>query len=349
MATWKDIQLHVNATLHDAIVCLDSGALQIVIVVDEAGTLQGTVTDGDTRRAILAGKQMTDPVSDIMNAKPVFVSTDAHRDEIVALMKSTTVRRVPVVDADGSIVGLKFLEQFVEIESHSNCVVLMVGGLGTRLMPHTENIPKPMLKVGGTPMLERIINGFVAHGFRKIIMAVNYKAEMISDYFGDGAKFGADISYVHEDKRMGTAGALSLIEEPFDKPFFVMNGDVLTDCDFEMMLDFHNVEKSAVTMAVREYDMQVPFGVVNLQQRQIRTIDEKPVHSFFVNAGIYVLEPEIFDYIQSGTFADMPSVVQAMVDDGHKASAFPLRETWLDVGRDEDYRLAEEQYKEDQP
>jgi NDP-sugar pyrophosphorylase family protein len=213
-------------------------------------------------------------------------------------------------------------------------------------MPHTEKIPKPMLKVGGTPMLERIVNGFVAHGFRKFIMAVNYKAEMITDYFSDGAKFGADISYVHEDKRMGTAGALSLIEERFDKPFFVMNGDVLTDCNFEMMLDFHNVEKSTVTMAVREYDMQVPFGVVNLQQRQISTIDEKPVHSFFVNAGIYVLEPKVFDYIQSGAFTDMPSVVQAMVDDGHKASAFPLRETWLDVGRDEDYRLAEEQYKE---
>jgi dTDP-glucose pyrophosphorylase len=346
MATWKDIQLHVNATLHDAIVCLDSGALQIVIVVDDAGILQGTVTDGDIRRAILAGKQMTDPIRDIMNAKPVFVSTDARRDEILALMKSTTVRHVPVVDADGSIVGLELLEQFVEIESRDNCVVLMVGGLGTRLMPHTANTPKPMLKVGGTPMLERIINGFVTHGFRKIIMAVNYKAEMISDYFGDGAKFGADISYVHEDKRMGTAGALSLIKESFDQPFFVMNGDVLTDCNFEMMLDFHNVEKSTLTMAVREYDMQVPFGVVNLQQRQISTIDEKPVHSFFVNAGIYVLEPKVFDYIQSDTYTDMPTVVQAMVDDGHKASAFPLRETWLDVGRDEDYRLAEEQFKE---
>jgi len=346
MTNWKDTIVSPEATLHDAIAQLDAAALQIVMVVSPEGRLQGTVTDGDVRRAILSGRSLTEPVAGVMNVSPVTVTTDAGRDDLVQLMKSSTVRRLPVLDAAGHVVGLELLEQLVDVGGRDNHVVLMVGGLGTRLMPRTEHVPKPMLHVGGKPMLERIVEGFKGHGFRRFTMAVNYRGEMIKEHFGDGSRFGVEIDYVNETKRLGTAGALSLVGREFEAPFFVMNGDVLTDCNFDMMLDFHLTEGAKITMGVREYDMQVPFGVVKVDQPRILSIDEKPVHSFFVNAGIYVLDPAVLEYIPADEFTDMPSVVQRLIDDGHMASAFPLREAWLDVGRDEDFRRAEARYGE---
>jgi len=324
---------------------LDSAALQIVMVVDESERLKGTITDGDIRRAILSGKPLTETVEGVMKTTPITAGIETAQGELVRLMKTMTVRRLPVLDADGHVVGLELLEQLIDVGARDNAVVLMVGGLGSRLMPRTERTPKPMLEVGGKPMLERVVDGFKAHGFRKFILAVNYRAEVIQRHFGDGSHLGVEIQYVHEADRLGTAGALSLIESPFDRPFFVMNGDVLTDCNFEMMLDFHTVEKSTLTMAVREYDFQVPFGVVNVDQPRILAVDEKPVHSFFVNAGIYTLEPSVLSYLERGKFADMPAVVRSVIDDGGRANAFPLREAWLDVGRDEDLQRAEARYK----
>jgi dTDP-glucose pyrophosphorylase len=345
MTNWKDALIRPDATVHDAIAMLDSSALQIVMVVDESERLKGTITDGDIRRAILSGKQLTESVEGVMKSRPITAGTETTRDELVRLMKTMVVRRLPVVDADGRVVGLELLEQLVDVGVRENAVVLMAGGLGSRLMPRTESTPKPMLEVGGKPMLERIIDSFKALGFREFILAVNYRAEVIQRHFGDGKHLGVDIQYVYEADRLGTAGALSLIEKSLDQPFFVMNGDVLTDCNFEMMLDFHIVEKSTVTMAVREHDLQVPFGVVSVDQPRILSIDEKPMHSFFVNAGIYTLEPSVLNYLERGKYADMPVVVRSVIDDGGRANAFPLREAWLDVGRDEDFQRAEARYQ----
>ncbi len=345
MNSWKDALIHPDATVHDAIATLDSAALQIVMVVDESGRLEGTITDGDVRRAILSGKALTEPVESVMKLTPITAGTDTARNELIRLMKTMNVRRLPVVDADGRVVGLELLEDLIDVGGRDNVVVLMAGGFGSRLMPRTEQTPKPMLEVGGKPMLERIVDGFKAHGFLKFIVAVNYRAEVIHRHFGDGSHLGVEVRYVREADPLGTAGALSLIEEPFDRPFFVMNGDVLTECNFEMMLDFHVAEKSTITMAVREYDFQVPFGVVSVAQPRILAIDEKPVQSFFVNAGIYVLEPSVLEHLEPGRFADMPTVVRAVVEKGQRANAFPLREAWLDVGRDEDLERAEARYK----
>jgi dTDP-glucose pyrophosphorylase/predicted transcriptional regulator len=345
MANWKNALIRPDATLHDAIAMLDSSALQVVMVVDESEHLKGTITDGDIRRAILSGKALTESVEGVMKTTPITVGTETTRHELIRLMKTTTVRRLPVLDADGHIVGLELLEQLIDVGARGNAVVLMAGGLGSRLMPRTERTPKPMLEIGGKPMLERTIDGFKAHGFHKFILAVNYRAEVIQRHFGDGSHLGVEIQYVHEADRLGTAGALSLIEESLDRPFFVMNGDVLTDCNFEMMLDFHSVEKSTVTMAVREYDFQVPFGVVSVDQPRILSIDEKPVHSFFVNAGIYTLEPSVLKYLERGEYADMPAVIGSVIDDGGQANAFPLREAWLDVGSDEDFQRAQARYR----
>jgi NDP-sugar pyrophosphorylase family protein len=222
----------------------------------------------------------------------------------------------------------------------------MVGGLGTRLRPLTENTPKPMLEVGGRPILETIVKCFVDSGFTNITMCLGYKSNVIQDYFQDGGGFGANIDYIVEEKRMGTAGALTLLKKRLDNPFFVMNGDLLTNIDFEKMLDFHTEHDSKATMCIREYDIEVPYGVVNVASENIISIEEKPIHSFFVNAGIYLLEPECIDLIPDNKFYDMPTLFQKLIKFKEKTIPFPLKEYWLDIGRIPDYEKANNDYNE---
>jgi len=220
----------------------------------------------------------------------------------------------------------------------------MVGGLGTRLRPLTENTPKPMLPVGGKPILQTIVEKFVKYGFINIVMCVGYKSNIIQDFFGDGSKLGANISYVFEEKRMGTAGALSLLPEQPDKPFFVMNGDLLTNVNFEHLLDFHLENNSLATMCVREYDFQVPYGVVNVENGKILSIEEKPVQKFFVSAGIYMLSPDCISHIPKNEFFDMPTLFEKLISMDKNTVSFPLREYWLDIGRMEEYEKANQEY-----
>ena len=221
----------------------------------------------------------------------------------------------------------------------------MVGGLGARLKPLTENIPKPMLNVGGQPILKTILKGFVDNGFTNITMCLGYMSNVIEDYFKDGSDFGANIKYIVEERRMGTAGALSLIKEKIDKPFFVMNGDLITNINYEQMLDFHEEQNSKATMCVREYDIQVPYGVVNVINEDIVSIEEKPIHSFFINAGVYLLDPECINLIPKDEFYDMPSLFEKMILTDKKTISFPLKEYWLDIGRMSDYERANLEYK----
>jgi NDP-sugar pyrophosphorylase family protein len=206
-------------------------------------------------------------------------------------------------------------------------------------------MPKPMLNVGDRPILETIVKGFVDCGFTNITMCLGYKSNVIQDYFQDGSAFGASINYIVEEKRLGTAGALSLLKKKLNKPFFVMNGDLLTNVNFENMLDFHELNNSKATMCVREYDIQVPYGVVNLNKEKIVSIEEKPIHSFFVNAGIYLLEPECIDLIPINGFYDMPLLFEELILNNKKTVSFPLKEYWLDVGRISDYEKAKVEYK----
>ena len=248
------------------------------------------------------------------------------------------------MDNDGNLIGIEVLDELVVRKSKTNKVVLMVGGLGTRLRPLTENIPKPMLNVGGKPILQTIIEKFVSYGFVNIVMCVGYKSDVIQDFFGDGMKFGANIEYVFEEKRMGTAGALSLLRTKPDEPFFVMNGDLLTNVNFEHLLDFHMSNNSVATMCVREYDFQVPYGVVNVEDGAILSIEEKPVHKFFVSAGIYMLNPKCIDMIPENEFYDMPTLFENLIEMQKHTISFPLREYWLDIGRIEEYEKANSEY-----
>ncbi len=344
MKNIEKIKLTVDSTIKEALMIIDSGAVKFAIVVDEDDKLIGTLTDGDIRRAILNGKSLDDMIEGTYFTEPTVVNVNNSKEEILNICTSKKIYQIPVVDDKGKVVSIDILDELLKPEVHSNRVILMVGGLGTRLRPLTEDTPKPMLHVGGKPILQTIVEKFASYGFINIVMCVNYKSHIIQDYFGDGSRFGVNIEYILEDKRMGTAGALSLLKEKQNEPFFVMNGDLLTNVNFEHFLEFHQNNNSIASMCVREYDFQVPYGVVNLEDGKILSIEEKPVHKFFVSAGIYMLDPKCIEFIPKDEFYDMPTLFEKLIGIGEKTVSFPLREYWLDIGRIEEYEKANNEY-----
>ena len=342
----EKLSLRPDTTIREALRIIDTGAAKIALVTDEERKLLGTVTDGDIRRAILGGKSLDDTIEGVYYEDPVVVSADTGKEAIVNLCTAKKIYQIPVIDDKGRVIRVAMLDEILKPERYPNKVVLMVGGLGTRLRPLTETTPKPLLHVGGKPILQTIVERFASYGFTDIVMCVNYKAEMIREHFGDGSRFGVRIEYVTEPKRMGTAGALSLLPERPEEPFFVMNGDLLTSVNFENMLQYHIQNEAKASMCVREYDLQVPYGVVHIEKGMIRAIEEKPVHRFFVSAGIYMLDPSCLDLIPKGEYYDMPSLFEELIARDEKAVSFPLREYWLDIGRMEEYERANREYFE---
>lgn len=340
MKDFKKIIVSLDTTIRETIQIIDSSAMQIALVVGSDNRLLGTVTDGDIRRGILHGMLLDEKVGKIMNPNPSVCSEDDAREVILARMDARHLRHMPVVDKDGRIVGLETHDELLTTKERDNLVILMAGGLGVRLRPLTENCPKPMLKIGGRPILETILLNFIEYGFRRFYISVNYMSEAIIEYFGDGTQWGVEIKYLRESQKLGTAGALGLLPERPSSPIFVMNGDLMTKVNFAHLVDFHASHRSKATMCVREYDFQVPYGVVKMDHHRITAIEEKPVQRFFVNAGIYVLEPEILDMIPKNDFLDMPTLFDHLIGAGSETSAFPIREYWLDIGHLEDFERA---------
>lgn len=344
MNTFKKILLTPGATIRQALAIIDSGSMKIALVADERERLLGTLTDGDVRRAILNGHGLDDTIEKIYYRTPTTCGINDSKEKILQLAVAHKLYQIPVVDAEGRIVGIAEVDELLQPAHRTNKVVIMAGGLGARLSPLTDTTPKPMLHVGNKPILETIIENFAKYGYSEIILSVSYKSHMIEGYFGNGKSFGVNIEYVHESKRMGTAGALSLVRDRLDEPFFVMNGDLLTNINFEHLHDYHVAHDAAATMAVREYDFQVPYGVVNVQDGCILSIEEKPVHKFFVSAGIYMLSPQILAQVPEGEFFDMPTLFQNLIAKGINTVSFPIREYWLDIGRMSDYEKANHEY-----
>jgi len=329
-----------DLSIRETIRVIDSSAMQIALVVDGDNHFLGTVTDGDIRRGILNGLPLDAAVEQVMNKKPSICGEDDTKEAILARMSARRLRHMPVVNRDGRLVRLEILDEFLASRERQNTVVLMAGGLGTRLRPLTEKCPKPMLKVGNRPLLESILETFIEYGFHRFYISVNYMAEVVKSHFGDGSRWGVHISYLHENQQLGTAGALSLLPERPTAPLLVMNGDLLTKVNFSQLLDFHSGHHAQATMCVREYDFQVPYGVVKMDDHHITGIDEKPVQKVFVNAGIYVLEPETLDLILRDTYFDMPTLFQKLIELKRDTTAFPIREYWLDIGHLEDFERA---------
>jgi dTDP-glucose pyrophosphorylase len=337
---WRRALISPQATVGEAIRAIDQSGVQIALVVEAGDVLRGTVTDGDVRRALLRGVSTGDAVSAIMNPKPTTVPAEEPSAHVLELMKRTMHRSIPSVDRTGRVTHVYHLGDFLRSQARTNAVVIMAGGLGRRLDPLTQDTPKPLIRVGPKPILENILDNFREYGLREFFLSVNYKAEMVKAYFGDGSRWGVSIRYLEETKRLGTAGSLSLLEVRPAQPLIVMNGDLITKVNFEQMLDFHAEHGAQATMGVREYDLQVPFGVVKLDGDRITAIDEKPLHRFFVNAGIYVLEPEVLELVPRDVEYDMTTLFQTLSKQGRRTSAFPIREYWLDVGRLDDLERA---------
>jgi dTDP-glucose pyrophosphorylase len=344
MKSLSQILVEPDQPIISVIKSLNHSAAQICLVVDEGRHLLGTITDGDIRRAILNGVPLDGPARAVMNAKPLVALQRTPPHERLALLRSRRLRHLPVVDADGVLIGLETESEILTGEVLPNLAVLMVGGLGERLRPLTATVPKPLLPVGGRPLLETILRQLAGSGIRRVYLAVNYMADKFEEAFGDGARLGLDIRYLREDARLGTAGALAALPERPVAPLVVMNGDVLTTVNYRALLDFHTEHAAAATMCVREYDITVPYGVVEIDQSRVRSLQEKPVLTHFINAGIYVLSPSILDRLEPEQPCDMPTLLGREMAEGGAVAAFPIREYWLDIGRIDDFARANRDY-----
>jgi dTDP-glucose pyrophosphorylase len=342
---WREAIVPAGTPLLEAIAALDATGLQILLVVDDDGRLVGTVTDGDVRRGILAQRPLDGPVADVMHATPTTGTPGMARDEARRAMRDARVRQLPLLDEAGRPAGLELLDDGTTPD-RPNPVVIMAGGLGKRLRPLTEELPKPLLRVGGRPLLETIIEAFADHGFRRFHLSVNYRAAQVEEHFGDGRRLGVAISYLREDEFLGTAGALSLLPDAPSEPVVVMNGDILTRVDFGQLIEFHVRTGAEMTMCVREYDVEVPYGVVEVDGERVTSLVEKPTTRHFINAGIYVLAPQVVATIAAGRRLDMTDLADRIIERGGTLSAFPIREYWLDIGHLEDFERAQADFAE---
>lgn len=346
MKNWETTIVELEGTILDAVQAIDRSGGQVAVVTDKENTLAGVVTDGDVRRAILKGTPLTEPVSSIMKKDCVVASPETAPEDLLGIIKARGIRVIPLVDKERKLQGLAHLDDFLSANIiKSNPVVIMAGGLGTRLKPITDTLPKPMIHVGGRPMLEIILENFIAQGFRNFYISINYLGHMIEEYFGDGSKLGASITYLREDKQLGTAGSLSLIPNLPKESIIVTNGDVLTRLNVRALLEFHEALHSAATVCVREFSTQVPFGVVEVVDHVVQKIEEKPFLQRLVNAGIYALTPKALSLIPKDTHFDMPDLLNKLLAKDDVVGAFPIREYWADVGRHDDLLAADHEHK----
>ena len=339
-----ELTIGPGATVREAIEAIDRSKRQIALVVGENRRLVATVTDGDVRRGILRGVTLDASVSDVMHTTPTTVTEGAPDAATRRLIRARKLQHVPVIDAEGRLVDLATVEDLFGVTPRDTRIVLMAGGLGKRLRPLTETIPKPMLPVGGKPLLEQIIGVFADQGFWRISISVNYRAEIVREHFGDGSDFGVEIDYVEEEQAMGTAGALSLLPEKPDAPFVVMNGDVLVSLRFADLLAFHKDKDARGTMVVREYETQIPYGVVRSDDGLMTGIEEKPIARYHVNAGIYVLSPQALDLLTPGQPLDMPDLLTRVTGQAGRVGVYPLRTYWRDIGRIDDLEAARSEF-----
>lgn len=332
----ENFRVAPDGSVRDAIATIDRSGQQFAIVLDGDDRLLGVITDGDVRRGLLRGMTLEAPVSEVMNASPKVASAGESTEDIVERMDELSLRHMPVIAQNGTVVGVVLGSDQARSHAMTTPVVLMAGGRGQRLYPLTKDVPKPMLPIGDIPLLEIILRNLAAQGFLDVHISVNYLAEVIIDHVGNGSRLGLNVKYIHEDKPLGTAGAIAQLKGTITEPFIVMNSDLLTHVDLRRLLAFHRKHQAEATVGVREYAFEIPFGVVNLEGTRIVSMEEKPLHRSLVNAGIYALDPIALSLLTPNQYADMPSLLEVMMREGHLLSAFPIHEQWLDVGRPED-------------
>lgn len=341
----------LDDSIHQAISRMDISRIGIVLVVDQDRRLLGTITDGDVRRAILANVNLDDPVSAMLArkaahyAKPITAPEESDPGTLLSLLRQHNILHLPLVDREQRVVALVTLDEFVPEQFAPLNAVIMAGGRGSRLHPLTDELPKTMLPVGERPLLEIIVQQLRTAGIKNLHVAIHYKSEHITEYFGDGAEFGVEITYLTEDRPLGTAGSLGVMKWP-QETTLVINGDILTQIDFKAMLAYHREHRADLTMAAQQYDVQVPYGVLECQEGFVRGLSEKPLVKFLINAGIYMLEPAVYQFIPNDEPYDMTELIQRLMDEGRPVAAFPIHEYWIDVGDRADYEQAQQDLKD---
>jgi len=344
MKDWRKICVYPEMTIMQTMKVIDENSSRFVAVIDKDDKLIGTVTDGDIRRGILQGSLLQDSVLRVLNDKPFCVSSEISKIELLNHMEQQDIAQVPIIDPNGKVKEIITRTDLTISPDLPYQAVIMVGGLGSRLGDLTSTCPKPLLPVGGRPVLETLLLNLKNAGIREIHLAVNYKSEMIEDYFGNGQKIGLKIDYIKEMEKLGTAGALGIWKKSNNKPFLVMNGDILSQLDVGLLFAHHASNEDIATMCVRHYETQIPFGVVNTDGYRLTSIEEKPVHSCMVSAGIYILDPSCLKYIPENKPLDMPQLFKTLMKDGHRTGVFLIHEYWLDIGRRNDLQKAEEDF-----
>lgn len=341
-------------TVRHALECINKNA-SVALVVDADRHLLGTITDGDVRRAVLARMSLDTAVSELLRKRkksghrePVTAPATTPPAALLSRMTELDIRQIPLLDENGCVVDIALIQNLVQSFEAPLKAVVMAGGFGKRLLPLTQEIPKPMLPVGDKPMLERVFEQLQAAGIHKIQLTTHYKPEMIHRHFGNGEKMGFEIEYVNEDEPMGTAGALGRMKVA-DEPILVLNGDILTKVDFRAMYAFHKEHRAELTVAVRQYDFKVPYGVIECEGTHVKRVEEKPTYNFFVNAGVYLLEPSAHQSIPQDQRFDMTDLIAKLTADNRSVTAFPIVEYWMDIGHPDDYTQAQEDIRQWKP
>ena len=348
---FSELCITTKASIRDAMQCIDrSGAISLALLVDEEGRLMSVLTDGDIRRGILHRLDLGAPVVDLLpikalmpNAKAVTAPVGTDHATLLKTMQEKGVRQIPLIDANDKVVDIVLLRDLLPEVASGVQAVVMAGGFGTRLSPLTETMPKPMLPVGGRPLLERIVQQLQHAGIQRVNITTHYKPEKIVEHFGTGSAFGVDIQYVNEDRPLGTGGALRLLPLP-ETPTLVVNGDVVTAIDYRQMLDYHREHSADMTVAVNLHTIQVAYGVVESEGAHITAVKEKPQLQLFVNAGIYLLEPCVYECIPKREHFNMTDVVEELLAAKRTVVSFPIREYWMDIGQHNDYEQAQKDF-----
>jgi dTDP-glucose pyrophosphorylase len=337
---WRQAILPVKTTIQHAIRSLDQTSIKIVMVVNHLGELEGTISDGDIRRGLLKGLDLNSPITSVIHRNALVVTPEMGRELVLQLMGANKIQQIPIVNESRQVVGVHLWDEITTAPARPNLMIIMAGGMGTRLRPFTETCPKPLLPIAGKPMLEHIIERAKLEGFSHFVLAVHYLGHMIQSHFGDGEKLGVHIDYLNEKSPLGTAGALGLLSPRPTVPFVVTNGDVITDIRYAEFLDFHVRHQAMATMAVRLHEWQHPFGVVQTRGIEIVGFEEKPVTRSHINAGVYALEPEALNLLSEDAHCDMPTLFERLQANSMRIVAYPMHEPWLDVGRPDDLRIA---------
>lgn len=334
-----------SSTVREAMRRIEKNKKGLLFVIDSDSKLIGSVSDGDIRRGILNGAQLDEPIFALMNSHPFYISIQEQVTADLKFFEEKGFKMIPVCDEEGKVLHLLSPDPEKNFSPVENPVVLMVGGRGIRLEPLTQNIPKPLLKVGNKPILQTILERLHLFGFRDIFLCTNYLSDHIEEFCGDGSAFGLNIRYFKEEIKLGTIGAVKYLEDHLNLPFLVMNGDLLTSLNYKSVLDFHIEHQAELTIGSASYKTIVPYGVIQTEGHQVTSILEKPTYSFRISGGIYALSPNVLKLIPKGAFYDITDLMENLLRKNHSVIAFPIEEYWLDIGQHQDYEKANLDYK----